>query len=267
MMISHHFKATTLRLIIKLINTVLGIYFSLILVHFFDLHNKNGGYYIPDEFIISISIIVSFILFVAKPIHKVNYFDFVPELDKEYQENFISKHIQVLFVFLIVSILIAVSSISNNSFSLSDFLSDLGLISIFFILYLKYAVYKMNNLFLSKILIIPKVKIKTSYFDYINKNIEDDEPHLELNQLFTFQVKEHFRNLKEEKVITILNPKTPSKPAKVMMLESKCLADHIRKGYKLKAKLIEILPNTELIIEIEREEESLDRVYERQLNY
>ena len=262
-MIAQHFKATTLKLIIQQINTVLGIYFLLILVHFFDLHNKNGGYYIPVEFIISISIIVSFILFVAKPIHKVNYFDFVPELDKEYQENFISKHIQVLFVFLILTIVIAVSSISNNSFSLSDFLSDLGLISIFFILYLKYAVYKMNNLFLSKILIIPKVKIKTSYFDYINKNIEDDEPHLELNQLFTFQVKEHFRNSKEEKQITILNPKTANKPAKVMILESKYLADYVRKGNKLKAKLIKILPNTELLIEIERERDFDDNVYQR----
>jgi hypothetical protein len=267
MMISHHFKATTLRLIIQLINTVLGIYFSLILMHFFDLHNKNGGYYIPVEFIISISIIVSFILFVAEPIHKVNYFDFVPKLDKEYQENFISKHIQVLFVFLIVSILIAVSSISNHSFSLSDFLSYLALISIFFILYVKYAVYKMNKLLLAKILITPKLKLKTKYYDYINKNIVDDEPHLELNQLFTFQVKEHFRNSKEEKEITILNPKTPNKPAEVLMLESKYLADYVREGNKLKAKLIKILPNTELLIEIEREENYDDRVYERQLNY
>ena len=265
-MISHHFKATTLRLIIKLINTVLGIYFWIILLHFFDVYNKNNGYILVPELSISISIIVTFMLFVATPRHKVNYIDYVPELDKEYLENFISKHIQTLFVFLIVSIVAAVSVISHHSFFWSDFLSDLGLISIFFILYLKYAVYKMNNLFLSKILIIPKVKIKTSYFDYINKNIVDDEPHLELNQLFTFQVKEHFRNLKEEKVITILNPKTPNKPSKVLMLESKYLANYIRNGRDLKAKLIEILPNTELIIEIEREKDYDDRVYERQLN-
>ena len=76
-----------------------------------------------------------------------------------------------------------------------------------------------------------------------------------------------FWEAKEEKQITILNPKTANNPSKVMILESKYLADYFRKGNKLKAKLIEILPNTELIIEIEREEESLDRVYERQLNY
>ena len=263
-MISHHFKATTLRLIIKLINTVLGIYFLIILLHFFDVYNKNNGYILVPEFGISISIIVTLILFVATPKHKVIYIDFVPELDKEYFENFISKHIQTLFVFLIVSIYIAVSELSHHSFFWSEFWSDLALISLLFVLYVKYAVYKINNLFLSKILIIPKVNIKTSYFDYINKNIEDDEPHLDLNQLFTFQVKDHFRNLKEEREITILNPKTLNKPSKVAILESKYLADHIRKGYKLKAKLIKILPNTELIIEIEREEDYNDRVYERQ---
>ena len=91
----------------------------------------------------------------------------------------------------------------------------------------------MNKLLLAKILITPKLKLKTKYYDYINKNIVDDEPHLELNQLFTFQVKEHFRNSKEEKEITILNPKTPNKPAEVLMLESKYLADYVRKGNKL----------------------------------
>jgi hypothetical protein len=37
------------------------------------------------------------------------------------------------------------------------------------------------------------------------------------------------------------------------MLESKYLANYLRNGGDLKAKLKEILPNTELIIEIKRE--------------
>jgi hypothetical protein len=259
-MIIHHFKATTLRLIIQLINTGLGVYFYLILTYYIDLYCKNNGYILIHELVYPILIIVTIMIFVAKPRHKVNYISYVPELDKEYLDNFIEIHIPNLFVFFILSIMIAASYIPSDW---SSFWFLIAFLSFVFILYTKYAVYKRNILFLSKILIIPKVKIKTSYFDYINKNIEDDEPHLELNQLFTFQVKEHFRNSKEEKEITILNPKTPNKPAKVMMLESNYLADHIRKGYKLKAKLIEILPNTELIIEIEREENRDDNVYQR----
>ena len=260
-MISHHFKSTTLRLIIQLINIGIGICFFGILMYFSELLDKENIFSIPVELCIPIMIIITFMLFAAKPLHKVNYISYVPELDNEYLENFFSIHIPALFVFFILSIFLAIGYIPSDW---STFWLLIAFISFGFILYAKYAVYKRNNLFLFKILIIPKVKIKTSYFDYINKNIEDDEPHLELNQLFTFQVKEHFRNSKEEKAITILNPKTPNKPAKVMMLESKYLADHIRKGYKLKAKLIEILPNTELIIEIEREEHYDDKVYQRQ---
>ena len=151
-MISHHFKATTLRLIIKLINTVLGIYFWIILLHFFDVYNKNNGYILVPELSISISIIVTFMLFVATPRHKVNYIDYVPELDKEYLENFISIHIQALFVFFILSIFLAVSYIPSDW---SPFWFLIAFSSFVFILYAKYAVYKRNNLFLSKILIIP----------------------------------------------------------------------------------------------------------------
>jgi hypothetical protein len=167
-----------------------------------------------------------------------------------------------LALFIFVAIVIFV----RESFSIYEIpLAGYKLFSFILILVAKFFVYTKNYDLLCEILLSPKVKIETSYYDYINKNIVDDEPHLELNQKFTFQVKEHFRNSKEEKEITILNPKTPNKPAKVMMLESKYLANYLRNGGDLKAKLIEILPNTELIIEIKREKNYDDNVYQRQL--
>ena len=252
MMISQHFKATTLRLIIQLINFGIGIYFCKILFDFLGFLYEKNVLSIPVELAIPIVFIVTLMLFALKPKHRVRYIDFNPELDKEYMENFIRIHIQLLALFIFFAI---VRFVEYSFIIYERTLAEYKLFSFILILGAKFFVYTKNHNLLYKILLSPKVKIKTSYYDYINKNIVDDEPHLELNQLFTFQVKEHFRNSKEEKEITILNPKTPNKPAKVLMLESKYLANYIRNGRDLKAKLIEILPNTELIIEIEREED------------
>jgi len=249
-MIAQHFKATTLKLIIQFINFGIGIYFCKIIFDFLDFLDEKNVLSIPVELAIPIVFIVTLMLFASKPKHRVRYIDFNPELDNEYMENFIRIHIQLLALFIFVAIVMFV----EDSFILYErTLAGYKLFSFILILVAKFYVYGKNYDLLYKILLSPKVKIKTSYYDYINKNIVDDEPHLELNQLFTFQVKEHFRNSKEEKEITILNPKTPNKPAKVMMLESKYLANYLRHGGDLKAKLLEILPNTELIIEIKRE--------------
>jgi hypothetical protein len=246
-------NATRLNNVMSLINIAQYILFVLVLLDFCTYLNRFLPYstlWVCIE--IPVTLILTSFIILKKPFHKVNYVDYVPELDKEYIGNYFFITIETFLVFVFVQIFNLFFFIDKGSDFPGISLFILKLTTFFYILYVKYRIHKENKDLLKDILISPKAKIKTSYYDYINKKIEDDEPHLKLYQSFEFQVKEHFRNSLEERQITIINPKTPNNPSIVMVLESAFLANHIRNGDELKAKLIEILPNTELLIEIKR---------------
>ena len=246
-------NATRLNNVMSLINIAQYILLVLVLFDFCTYLNRFLPYstlWVCIE--IPVTLMLTSFIILKKPFHKVNYVDYVPELDKEYIGNYFFITIQTFLVFVLVQIFNFFYFLDKGSEFPGTSLFILKLTTFFYILYVKYRIYKENKDLLKDILISPIAKIKTSYYDYINKKIDDDEPHLELNQSFEFQVKEHFRNSLEERQITIINPKTPNNPSIVMVLESAFLANHIRNGDKLKAKLIKILPNTELVIEIER---------------
>lgn len=94
------------------------------------------------------------------------------------------------------------------------------------------------------------LRIIVKYQDYLNNKIVDDEPHLTINQNFDVSLKSLPRNDSEKILIEIKNPNTPINPALVYNIKDKDLADALRDGYVLKAKLIEIKEEGYLEIEM-----------------
>jgi hypothetical protein len=92
--------------------------------------------------------------------------------------------------------------------------------------------------------------IKVKYEDYLKYKIPDDEPHLNINQYFDVKLKSLPRNASEKNLIEIKNPNTPINPALVHKIEDKDLAQALRDGYELRAKLIEIKEEGNLEIEM-----------------
>lgn len=99
-----------------------------------------------------------------------------------------------------------------------------------------------------------KIRLQVKYQDYINHKIADDEPHLTINQNFDVSLKSLPRNDSEKNLIEIKNPNTPINPALVYNIKDKDLADALRDGYVLKAKLIEIKEEGNLEIELSLKE-------------
>jgi hypothetical protein len=95
-----------------------------------------------------------------------------------------------------------------------------------------------------------KIRILIKYQDYINHKIADDEPHLTINQNFDVNLKSLPRYDSEKNLIEIKNPNTPVNPSLVYKIEDKDLAQTLRDGYVLKAKLIEIKEEGNLEIEL-----------------
>jgi hypothetical protein len=95
-----------------------------------------------------------------------------------------------------------------------------------------------------------KIRLQVKYLDYINHKIADDEPHLTINQNFDVSIKSLPRNDSEKNLIEIKNPNTPINPALVYNIKDKDLADTLRNGYILKAKLIAIKEEGNLEIEL-----------------
>jgi hypothetical protein len=100
--------------------------------------------------------------------------------------------------------------------------------------------------------------IKVKYEDYLKNRISDDEPHLTINQNFDVSLKSLPRNDSEKNLIEIKNPNTPINPALVYNIKDKDLADALRDGYVLKAKLIEIKEEGNLEIELSLKEKKQD---------
>ena len=94
------------------------------------------------------------------------------------------------------------------------------------------------------------LRLIVKYQDYINHKIADDEPHLTINQNFDVSLKSLPRNDSEKNLIEIKNPDTPINPALVYKIEDKDLADTLRNGYIIKAKLIAIKEEGNLEIEL-----------------
>ena len=95
-----------------------------------------------------------------------------------------------------------------------------------------------------------KIRLQVKYQDYLNNKIVDDEPHLTINQNFDVSLKSLPRNDSEKNLIEIKNPNTPINPALVYKIEDKDLADDLRIGYVLRAKLIAIKEKGNLEIEL-----------------
>jgi hypothetical protein len=95
-----------------------------------------------------------------------------------------------------------------------------------------------------------KLRIIEKYQDYINHKIADDEPHLTINQYFDVSLKSLPRNTYEKDSIEIKNPNAPMIPALVCKINDEDLAETLRSGYVLKAKLIEIKEEGNLEIEL-----------------
>jgi hypothetical protein len=102
------------------------------------------------------------------------------------------------------------------------------------------------------------LRLIVKYQDYINHKIADDEPHLTINQNFDVSLKSLPRNDSEKNLIEIKNPNTPINPALVYNIKDKDLADALRDGYVLKAKLIEIKEEGNLEIEFSLKEKKQD---------
>lgn len=94
------------------------------------------------------------------------------------------------------------------------------------------------------------LRMDAKYQDYINHKIVDDEPHLTINQNFDISFKSIPRNDSEKNLIEIKNPNTPINPALVYKIKDKFLANFLRDGFVLSAKLIEIKENGNLEIEL-----------------
>ncbi len=98
------------------------------------------------------------------------------------------------------------------------------------------------------------LQINVTYTDYKQGKIEDDEPHLKIGQSLTVSLKEVPRNKKEKRSVYVLNPSTPNKPALVTAIQNRYLANKVRTGqYILKVKLLEILDNARLKLELSAE--------------
>jgi hypothetical protein len=95
-----------------------------------------------------------------------------------------------------------------------------------------------------------KIRLQVKYLDYINHKIADDEPHLTINQNFDVSLKSLPRNDSEKNLIEIKNPNTPINSALVYNIVDKDLADTLKYGYVLKAKLIAIKEEGNLEIEL-----------------
>lgn len=106
------------------------------------------------------------------------------------------------------------------------------------------------NTFPVQVLKSNNIRFLVKYQDYINHKIADDEPHLTINQNFDVSLKSLPRNNSEKNLIEIKNPNTPINPALVYKIEDKDLADVLRDGYVLRAKLIEIMEKGNLEIEL-----------------
>ncbi len=95
-----------------------------------------------------------------------------------------------------------------------------------------------------------KISLILPYEDYINKKINDDEPHLNLNQSFEFTVKKLPRNESEKNTIEISNNNTPNNSALIARIEDCGLASAIRNGDVIKSRLVSIGEFAKLEIEI-----------------
>jgi hypothetical protein len=102
------------------------------------------------------------------------------------------------------------------------------------------------------------LRLIVKYQDYINHKIADDEPHLTINQNFDVSLKSLPRNDSEKNLIEIKNPDTPINPALVHKIKDKDLADALRGGYELRAKLIAIKEEGNLEIELSLKEKKQD---------
>ena len=99
------YNATRLNNVISLINIAQYILFVLVLLDFCTYLNKFLPYstlWVYIEILVTL-MLTSFII-LKKPFHKVNYVDYVPELDKEYIGNYFFITIQTFLVFVLVQI-------------------------------------------------------------------------------------------------------------------------------------------------------------------
>jgi hypothetical protein len=98
------------------------------------------------------------------------------------------------------------------------------------------------------------LRLIVKYEDYLNHKIADDKPHLKINQNFDVSLKTLPRNTSEKNLIEIKNPNTPISPALVYKIEDAGLAQALKDGYVLRAKLIEIKKEGNLEIELSLKE-------------
>jgi len=94
------------------------------------------------------------------------------------------------------------------------------------------------------------LRMDAKYQDYLNHKIVDDEPHLTINQNFDISFKSIPRNDSEKELIEIKNPNAPIHPAIVHKIKDEFLANWLRDGYVLRAKLIAINEEGNLEIEL-----------------
>jgi hypothetical protein len=178
-----------------------------------------------------------------------------------YERSFHPFHINnkgnILLVFIVYIFFLIFDFVSfpDKRFLNSNFIQLFTIILTFFLIKNRY---NLLNTFPVQFLKLNKIRLLVKYQDYINHKIVDDEPHLTINQNFDVSFKSIPRNDSEKELIEIKNPNTPINPALVYKIKDKDLADKIRGGYVLKAKLVQIKEGGNLEIELWLKEKKQD---------
>lgn len=212
------------------------------------------GFYAYAHFLITIGIfifqifLIKILIFPKKSkIHFTNFYrGFHPFfLDKNQKKNLIN--IIGFPIFLSIVILVHILSgeaTKKTAIYVLNFVYHLSIIQLII------ERQEIINTFPVNFMKSNSLRLIVKYQDYINHKIADDEPHLTINQNFDVSLKSLPRNDSEKNLIEIKNPNTPINPALVYKIEDKDLADALRNGFVLRAKLIEIKEEGNLEIEL-----------------
>jgi hypothetical protein len=251
-------------IISKVITGIWGIYLFSFFIFWMNKYYYSGGW---TDYVKSVGIVESLLVF------GIFIFQFFlvwrllkPKKTKKRYTNFtISFHpvfknsdekimllVITLFGFIFIIIYNYFDFISLAWKGLFDIMAHIIILSVIII------TNKVINYFPIKFMKSNSLRIIVKYQDYINHKIALDEPHLTINQNFDVSLKLLPRNDSEKNLIEIKNPNTPINPALVYKIEDKDLADALRNGFILRAKLIEIKEEGNLEIELSLKENGIE---------
>lgn len=252
-------SSKTVILISKIITGITIIYlFSFIIVPFSDIQKPLSPY--TFSFLIYVLIRVGVFFFQIFLIVKLIYpfkskYNFT-NLERKFHPFFIhdGKFNYFIIIFLLPGIQVLGDYFKNKTPESSGF--DIWLHGVIVAILMTRV--ELLNKFPTKFIKSNNVRLIVKYEDYINHKIADDEPHIKINQHFEVNLKSLPRNDYEKNLIEIKNPNTPIYPALVYKIEDVYLANAIREGYILKAKLIKIKEEGNLEIELSLKEKKQD---------